>query len=270
MSLVLCSTGAVIGTPNGRDHTIMKRIFPKLSCDGYEFMMYDTWYGKIDTITEFINENKFNIPVMHFDKKIGELISHFAKGELFEAVQRFEKNCDIASKIGAKKAVLHLWGGLDSDRDFLHNINAYSELRAIADAYGVELLIENIVCNNSSPMQRLVELYEKYPSISFIFDTKMAQFHQELELIYDEKYKEIAKRIKHFHINDYNGGYKEWQKFKTLHIEEGVVDFERFFKFIKDIGYDGAFTVEGTSFNKDGIIDTVSLNRDFEYIKNHI
>ena len=113
----------------------------------------------------------------------------------------------------------------------------------------------------------MAELYEKYPDIKFIFDTKMAQFHGEMDLLYDEKYAPIVDRICHFHINDYDGEYMEWAKFRTLHIGKGRVDFEKFFAFIRKIGYDGYFTVEGTSFNSDGTLDFDSLNKDFEYIR---
>ncbi|MBQ8164167.1 MAG: sugar phosphate isomerase/epimerase [Clostridia bacterium] len=270
MSLVLCSTGAMIGTPNGRDHTIMKSALPSLRCDGYEFMMYDTWYEKADTVIDFITKNNFNIPIMHFDKKIGELVSRYEDGDLEKALELFKINCNIANKIGVHVAVFHLWGGLDSDKCFSHNMDAYALFNKIAKEHSILLLIENIVCNNESPMARWMQLYERYPDISFIFDTKMAQFHGEMELLYDNRYRDIVKRIKHFHVNDYAGGCKEWSKFKTLHIGKGNIDFRRFFEFIKSIGYNGTFTVEGTSFDQTGRVDTVSLNNDFEYIRNNI
>ena len=43
MNRILCSTGAVIGRPNGRDITLLNKFQEQLECDGYEFLMYDTW-----------------------------------------------------------------------------------------------------------------------------------------------------------------------------------------------------------------------------------
>lgn len=38
--MILCSTGALIGKPNGRDYRLLESLSEKLNCDGFEFMMY--------------------------------------------------------------------------------------------------------------------------------------------------------------------------------------------------------------------------------------
>lgn len=270
MNKILCSTGAIIGRPNGRDHTLMKKALPFLDCDGYELMIYDTWSDKMDEIVDFILENKFKIFVCHLDKKIGELISHGGEENLSAALEIFEKNCIVLNRLNVKTAVLHLWGGLDSDKCFSNNLTAYAHIEKIAEKYKIDVLVENIVCSVGSPMQRMDELVRAYPNVKFIFDTKMAQFHRELDLIYDKKYSHVVSRIKHFHMNDYDGEYKEWARFRTLHIGRGGVDFDKLFEFLKEIKYDGAFTVEGTSFDALGEIDFKALNNDFSYIRSRI
>lgn len=42
MNQLLCSTGALIGRPNGRDYRLLGGLSKKLECDGFEFMMYST------------------------------------------------------------------------------------------------------------------------------------------------------------------------------------------------------------------------------------
>ena len=54
MNRILCSTGAVIGRPNGRDITLLNKFQEQLECDGYEFLMYDTWYEELDNIRDFM------------------------------------------------------------------------------------------------------------------------------------------------------------------------------------------------------------------------
>ena len=39
MHQILCSTGALIGRPNGRDYRLLKQFCPQLECDGFEFML---------------------------------------------------------------------------------------------------------------------------------------------------------------------------------------------------------------------------------------
>ena len=54
-------------------------------------------------------------------------------------------------------------------------------------------------------MKYWCELAERYPDIHYIFDTKMATFHQQLKLLCQEDYSGLWKKghIRHFHVNDY-------------------------------------------------------------------
>ena len=105
------------------------------------------------------------------------------------------------------------------------------KLAEMAEAHGLDLLVENVVCNRENPMKHWCELKEKYPEIHFIFDTKMAAFHEQLDLLYEKEYEWLWKEghIRHYHVNDYAGGYMDWKNLRTLPIGAGHVDFERFF-----------------------------------------
>ncbi len=269
MSMVLCSTGALIGRPNGRDFHLLGPLSEKLDCDGFEFMMYDTWYERAEELLEYLLEEKLNIPVMHCEKHIGEAISMGGTENMKKALGLFEKNCEIAGSIGAKKLVVHLWDGITSDAHFENNVRAYGELSHIAKSAGLKLLVENVVCNYENPMKHWMELVKMYPDIRFIFDTKMAEFHAQLDLLYEPEYDWLLKDhyIDHFHVNDYAGGYMDWPNLKTLPIGAGHVDFNRFFQFIRENGYDDTFTVEATAFHKDGQVDTEMLNGCFRAIR---
>ena len=177
MGKILCSTGALIGRPNGRNYKLLEELVKQLSCDGFEFMMYSTWYEEVEEIKNYLQKLQLYIPVMHCEKHIGESISKGGEEELEEAYRKFEINCELAKSIGAEKIVMHLWDGLTSDANFWNNLKAYFYLNQIAERYGLDLLVENVVCNKENPMQHWCELHEKYPNIHFVFDTKMAAFH---------------------------------------------------------------------------------------------
>lgn len=268
---ILCSTGALIGRPNNRNYRLLEKLAAQLSCDGFEFMMYDSWYEEREKIVKYLQELGLSIPVMHCEKHIGEAISKGAEADLREAFRLFEANCDMAQALGAGKLVLHLWDGLTSDSNFQSNLRAYSKLSETAEQYGITILVENVVCNVGSPMRHWRELAQRYPDIRFVFDTKMAAFHGEETLLYEPEYEWLWKErhIQHYHVNDYAGGYKEWQKLKTLPIGEGHVDFDRFFEFIHMSGYDGTLTVEATAFDQEGSVDTEMLNECFGKIRSY-
>ena len=272
MKQILCSTGALIGIPNGRDYRLLEPLSKQLTCDGYEFMMYSSWYEKIEEITIFFQDLNLYIPVLHCEKSIGEYISKGSEDDLSEAFRRFENNCNLAKAIGAEKLVLHLWSGLTSDSNFRSNLGAYPRLREIADSYGLVLGVENVVCNVENPMKHLCELREAYPEICFVFDTKMAAFHEQLDLLYEKEYDWLWKdgHICHYHVNDYNGGYMDWSNLRTLPIGAGKLDFERFFAFIRETGYEGDYTLEATAFNKEGVVDVEMVNRQVAYVREHM
>lgn len=273
MSKILCSTGAIIGKPSADNFALLKQLSTELSCDGFEFIvefhMYDAGYENIEEQKRLLKELNLCIPVVHCDKIIGEYISIGGEEKTAEAFLLFAANCDFAKEIGAEKLVLHLWGGMASDGRIQNNITAYPSLREIADKYGVDLLVENVVCNTENPMKHLQELRKAYPDIHFLFDTKMAAFHEELELLYEPEFDWLWKEghIRHYHVNDYAGGYMDWANLSALPVETGGLDFERFFAFFRSSGYDGDITTEGIAFDEEGKVDVELLNRQFAYIR---
>lgn len=272
MHKVLCSTGAILGKPNGYDYKLLEPVSKQLRCDGFELMIDSPWYQEIEALKCFLQELRLYIPVVHCEKSIGEMISKGGEAELAESYRRFEMDCDVARSVGAEKVVLHLWGGRTSDSNFQSNINTYPHVKEIASKYGLDLLVENVVCNEENPMKHLCELKEKYPGIHFVFDTKMAAFHEELDLLYEPEYDWLWKEghIRHYHVNDYAGGYMDWCNLRTLPIGKGKVDFQRFFEFIKKIEYKGDFTVEATAFDSGGVVDVAMLNEQVRRLKESV
>ena len=274
MAEILCSTGALIGKPNNRDYHILQKLADQLQCDGYEFMMYSSWYEEWEILADYLAGLNLHMPVVHCDKRIGEAIS---QGEDIaetdsEAMGKFRINCELAQRIGANALVLHLWGGMASDRDFDNHLKAYPILRDTANGYGLDLLVENVVCNRENPMKHLCQLAKEYPEIGFVWDTKMAAFHQEEALLYQQEYAWLWQQghIRHYHVNDYGGGYMDWGSTigrAVLPIGAGHVDFDAFFRFIQRTEYDRSFTVEATAFDSDGLVNVDMLNQCFERIR---
>ncbi len=270
MNRVFCSTGALIGRPNGRDHSLLKACKENLACDGFEFMMYEAWREDLDGLRRSVETSGAVFPVFHVEKCVGDLISRGNEGDVETAYAVFRTNCALAREFGAEKLVLHLWGGLASDGEIARNIACCGDLLEISQAYGVELTVENVVCNRKDPMTHLIALAEAYPYIRFTFDTKMAQFHRQTELLDGSESRYLLPHFAHFHINDYAGGYMDWGNLRTLHPGEGHVDFDRLFAFLKEQGYQGDFTVEATSFDSNGVIDFEKLNKTFGKIREYL
>ena len=144
----------------------------------------------------------------------------------------------FGGKIRAEKIVLHLWNGVISDSNFENNLKNFGQLQRIAEEFGLDLLVENVICH-LDPMTHWKELRKEYPDIHFVFDTKMADFHRQLEMLYDPEFDWLhsENHIRHYHVNDYGGKYLEWTNLKVLPVGEGHIDFEKFFSFLKEKNY---------------------------------
>ena len=261
LAQILCSTGALIGMPNGRNYRLLETFAPQLDCDGFEFMLYSTWYDQIPALVDYLTDLHLNFPVMHAEKGLGEAIS-LGDPDVFRT---FALNCDIAQRIGAKRLVLHLWNGLTSDSRFETNLAAYGQLSRIAADHGVDLLVENVLCSHADPLARWQELRARYPHAHFIFDTKMAHFHRQLDQFYASDFD-----VRHYHVNDHAGAPMDWTSLRTLPLGSGEIDFAPFFDHIRRSGYDGTFTVEATAFDRTGEVNLSMLNDCFHTIRSHL
>lgn len=271
MHQIICSTGALFGIPNGRNYRLLADCVDKLRCDGYEFMFYSTWYDQIDQVASFLSGLGIPIPLWHCEKHIGEKLSLRGEGDWDEAFRQFEEDCQLAVYLGARRMVIHLWDGLTSDQHFQNNLDAYPLLLARAQRHGMELMVENVVCNHGDPMTHWQQLHALDADVRFTLDTKMAAFHRQMDLLYEKEYAWLWQGpIRHLHVNDYHGGYLDWPSLHTLHIGQGDVDFEKFFAFLPTVHYQGDYTVEATSFLPDGVIHCDDLNRTFDFIRSHI
>lgn len=268
MHRILCSTGALLGRANGRDFRLLETLTPRLHCDGYELMIYQDWYSREAELLSFLRTAGLTIPVIHCQKDIGMELAYGENDRTEKAFRDFALNCRFAAAARAEKLVLHLWSGLISDQHIENNLAAYPELCRIAAAHGLALTIENVVCNQQDPMTHLGTLTQRHPDAQITFDTKNAAFHSQLEALYQPENAWLMQHIRHFHVNDYAGGYMEWDKLlgRVLPMGEGHIDFQRFFDYVKSSGYTGDFTVEATAFDQTGAVDVAMLNGQFQRI----
>lgn len=272
MHRILCSTGALLGRANGRDFTLLNQLDPRLDCDGYELMIYQDWYGKLPALLSFLEAAQLPIPSVHCEKDIGKNLGLGGEEATAEAFANFELNCRIAEAAGAEKLVLHLWSGQVSDRHIERNLGAYRQLETTAREHGLLLTVENVVCNRQDPMTHMRTLAQRYPEVRFTLDTKNAAFHGQMDALYAPENEWLRQRIAHWHVNDYRGGYMEWDKFlgAVSPVGKGRIDFEPFFAYLRSEGCTGDLTVEATAFDQTGVIDLEMLNGQFRLLREQL
>ncbi len=258
---ILPSIGAFIGRVNGRDPNAFLRVSHRLDAKAFEFLMYEAFYGSIDTILRDFAATGYAFPVFHVEKRIGELVT---LGEWAEAERRFRINLEAAATLGADTLVLHLWNGPPSDREFSENLRAYAAFSAMAREAGLLLTVENVVCAVADPLTRFDELLAADPAVAFTYDTKMAAHHRQEMAVFSPPYAALFHRdaggIRHIHLNDYGGTPGDFSGLATLHLGEGHLDIPAIVAALCREGYEGRITLECGCMRPDGTLMPEKMN----------
>lgn len=260
---IYASTGAFTGMANGYDYTVIKELYPRLACDGIELMMYSAWYADFENIINTIASYGVNIPVVHFDKCIGIHLAQHTAEDIEEAKRKFALNVWAAKRVGAKKAVFHLWGGQNSDIFIERSLKYLPDFYRECDEAGVDLLIENIPARYHGPFSNWCRVREVCPDARFIYDTRFGEFHAEHGLI---MHRGLWGRVRHIHISSFDRSKVEiWGLIRPiLHPGEGCVDLPALVASMPE--YEHSVTLESPVLAKSGEIDLEKLNSSLLYL----
>ncbi len=263
---VYISTGCFTGRINGRDPHLLSRFYHKLDCDGFELMMDEDLYPQIKNIIAEYRALEINIPVFHMNKQTGDLCSTPGKENLEAAAELVKRDAEIALSLGAGRCVFHPWGIPDSDA---HPAMLYERMKVLIETgrkCGVELMPENCVCVNHSPLFHLKNALESFDFRATV-DCRAAAFHGEVEKTVSTL---PVESIGHFHIIDYHGAPGDWTARKDIRQPgEGDIDWDAFFDVLKARGCNASVTMEASHMLSDGVACEV-LNRSVEFIRNKL
>ena len=266
---VYCATGTFTGRKNGRDHRLALTYGDQIHCDGYEVMVFEDWYDHLDTIIQDYRSHDIRSPVVHADKRVGDLIcgDSTTSAAFAEAVELWKVNCHFAAAIGARRVVTHPWGYPGSDSYLELVYERCGRLLDIAKTYGVDMVAENVICTHGSPIAHIEELVGIYPDMGVTIDTRHMQFHAELVKTCASPVWRSGN-VRHIHISDYAGGYKDWDRLRVLPGPgEGDVDYRVFFQHLHDIAYEGTMTMESPSIPQEQGVDVERLNDRLAFIR---
>ena len=255
---ILASTGTLVGRINGYDITLVSRIFPPLMEEGLiaggELMMLNSYYDRMDAVAEEWKNAGIAFPVLHCEKDVGTFFSDAgtllssgdtaaAESTVSHALDLFLQHCEMAAKVHAKRMVLHLWGGRNSDAHLSMNRDLLEKCREIIRPYGVRLLIENIPSAVRDPLTNWRDLLPLSKDVGLIFDTRFGNLHRQMEEIWADR--DIVPHIEHIHISDHLGAERDFSSLRPiLHPGEGMIDFDRFVTILDEKHYSGTVTLE--------------------------
>ncbi|MBR6806760.1 MAG: sugar phosphate isomerase/epimerase [Clostridia bacterium] len=276
---ILCSTGTMVGHENDfnfrRAIDVLKSLREKGIIHGGELMMLKFYYNKKDEVVNCIKSSGVPFPVIHCEKGVGTDLSHAAflesikdfsgADELLESTfETFRLNCSFGEAVGAKKMVLHLWGGEDSDSHIEYNCDKLSELFAVAASHGIRLLVENVPSTTHDPLSNWRRALDSHPGCGLIFDTRFATLHDQVQETLTDPL--VKFNLCHVHVSDFVGGYRNFASLSPIpHPLDGVVDFDLITKLLFDMGYNDTITLESPVIN--GMdLDVERLERSLKFI----
>jgi sugar phosphate isomerase/epimerase len=242
----LLPTGAVTRRPDLTDHRRIRRHMPAIDL---ELSIYDEW-------DEQVVEELHGLPVVtaHATKSIGASLS----GD-DPAFDRFALDCRIASLLGARLIVLHLWELPDGDRCLERNLAQLALLLDTAEEHGLTLAVETLPSTLGTPLDNVRRACERDERCRVALDTEFLGLHGQLEAG-----RELGERIAHVHVKDYHPDIWGTKPRRYLLPGEGVLDVDGF---LERLPFDGTVTLELSALTASGGIDDTRLEKALAWLR---
>lgn len=264
---IYVSSGTFTGRINGRNPHFLADYWNQFDCDGFELMLFDDLEAQIDFVIDLYRKAKVPIKVLHANKRTGDLMGNPDDGAQEALWTLFESNCKTAQAVGAKKIVTHIWGRPYSDQHLSMIADQLGHMIPMAERYGLELVAENCVCYRS-PIKNMEKLCALHPHLGVTIDTRPAQFHLELPQTLESSV--FIKNMRHVHINDYKGGYMQWDALYPIYQPGlGDIDFDLFFEAIREKQPDCSITLEAPAMQPERV-DVQTLMTGVNFIRRHL
>lgn len=266
---ILCSTGAIGYYPVNPDAALMMDVFPRLSADGYEVMIDRAVPPNAAEWSAQLRSAGIPVGMVHIGKATGECFSTDDPARHRDGLEKLAADLAIARMFGADRAVLHLWGWPDNDRNFARTTGSLETGLAIAGKLGVELLVETIPCVERTLVERMRELHESFPRLRFTVDSRLLAIQDAIGAVMEADWLWSDGLVAHVHVSDCRrnaDGVPEQRP--ILQPGAGCIDFDAFFAGLRRHGYTGAITLEAPAVDPaTRAVDVGMLNGSFAYIR---
>lgn len=255
---LLCSTGAFSRHPDRCEPSTVAEGIRALGADGIEAIFYTPWYDAIDTAARELRATGASIPVLHTEKSIGSLASSPAPEDHERAAELLRANCHLATALGARTLVLHLWSQPDTEESVATAVATLPRLLDVTEEHGLDLSVETIWRVTSTPLPAIHASLAADPRTRVTLDTEFLGNHGELkEAIADDALWESGA-VDHVQIKDFAGSMTDDAgRRKYLHPGQGTLDLAGFMRGLRSRGYGGTVSLEAS-----GVVDARTVDYD--------
>jgi sugar phosphate isomerase/epimerase len=255
---ILCSTGAVTRHPTRADHRLVADA-RRLPVDAFELSIYPGWIDGGEAVADDLAALELPVETAHAEKLVGARLSEGDAG----AVDRLEASARLASRLGARLLVLHLWELPLGDRHLERNLTLLPACADAAERHGLVLGIETIPCSVGSPLANVARAVEREPRCVAVLDTEFLAVHGELDGALD-----AGLPVGHVHLKDFARPVRHGDpRTRYLLPGEGTLDLDGFLAGLEAQDYDGAVTLEASAVDPEGRLDLARLAQIAEALR---
>ncbi len=149
--------------PDRTDHAEIVRHGPDLDVPGFELGVFSAWYCHLDDVVTDLRECGLSFPVVHAEKAIGAGLGSETDDEAEDALARLEINCRMATALGARTLVAHLWERPTGDTSIERNLAHLPACLDTPAAYNVILAVETLPGDVGTPLANIRMALERDP-----------------------------------------------------------------------------------------------------------
>jgi sugar phosphate isomerase/epimerase len=265
---LLCSTGSFTRSVVPEGYRALETYGPQLDADGFEVLFYERWTDYLDDVLAAFCATGFTFPALHAEKSIGTSLGTGAPADRRAALERLAINCAFARALGARVAVLHLWGLPESDAQYANNLAALPDCLDVAAAHRVTLAVETILCAAADPLTRVREALERDARCRVALDTEFLAHFGQLTAALEADWLWQGDTVRHIHIKDHDGQLTTVDgRRRFLQPGEGTIDFAAFFAGLRRRGYGGNLSLESSAFGPEFEVEIERTQRGLAYLR---
>ena len=264
---LLCSTGTFSHYPDHTGYQAIQKYGPGLQVDGFELMFYPAWYGDIKHIATELRTTNLRFPAMHAEKNIGTALGQADPVMRERGIHMLEENAQLASLLGCKLIVLHLWNWPELDDDLDKNLSTLSQCYDIAERSNIELALETIPGRHFDPLTNVQKALKRDARSHFALDTEFLYNYGQIETVFETPWLWEGNRLHHVHIKDSSGQpFIDGQRV-YLHPGEGHINFAHFFKQLRTHNFTGNLSLESPALTSKGEVNVGQLQHSLDFIR---